>query len=130
MNALTAGRPLSRTAMISAAGLTLATVAEACSAGLLGLSGWFIASSAVAGAAAYSMFSLLSPSGGVRAFAVARIVTSYASRVVLHSAALRRISAARLAFYDRAAANPRRAAELGTARGRERPRAPAAVTHC
>jgi ATP-binding cassette subfamily C protein CydC len=98
-----AGRPSNRIALVSAAGLTLAVVAEACSIGLLGLSGWFIASSAVAGAATYSMFSLLNPSGGVRAFAVARIVTNYAGRVTLHSAALRRISAARLAFYDGAA---------------------------
>ena len=70
--------------------------------GLVGLSGWFIASSAVAGASAFSVFSYLAPSGGVRAFALGRIVTGYANRVVLHSAALRRITAARLRFYDRA----------------------------
>jgi ATP-binding cassette, subfamily C, bacterial CydC len=93
-------------AMVSAAGLVLAVAAEACSVGLLGLSGWFIASSAVAGATVYGMFSYLDPSGGVRAFALGRIVTTYASRVVLHAAALRRVSAARLAFYDRAAAGP------------------------
>ena len=105
--ALSPRRPRpSRYAAVSAAGLALAIAAEACSAGLLGLSGWFIASSAVAGATAYSTFSYLSPSGGVRAFALGRIATGYASRVVLHSAALRRISAARLGFYDRAAADP------------------------
>jgi ATP-binding cassette subfamily C protein CydC len=70
---------------------------------LVGLSGWFIASTAVAGATAYSTFSYLTPTGGVRAFALGRIVTNYASRVVLHSAALRRITVARLRFYDRAA---------------------------
>ena len=106
MTAITAGGRLSRTTPISVAGLTLAVLAEACAVGLMGLSGWFIASSAVAGASAYSMFSVYNPSGGVRAFAVARIVTNYASRVTLHSAALRRISAARLRFYDRAAAEP------------------------
>jgi ATP-binding cassette subfamily C protein CydC len=105
MNMITTGRGLSRAALISAAGLTLAVLAEACSVGLLGLSGWFIASSAVAGASAYSLFSVLNPSGGVRAFAVGRIAAGYASRLVLHSAALRRISAARLAFYDGAAPN-------------------------
>ncbi|MDQ1655020.1 MAG: ATP-binding cassette, subfamily bacterial CydC [Cryptosporangiaceae bacterium] len=94
----------SRTVLVSVAGLILAILAEACSAALVGLSGWFIASSAVAGASAYSVFSYLAPSGGVRAFAVGRIATGYASRVALHSAALRRISAARLRFYDRAAA--------------------------
>jgi len=97
--------PLNLT-LVTVAGLILAVLAEACSVGLVGLSGWFIASSAIAGATAYSVFSYLAPSGGVRAFAVGRIATNYANRVVLHSAALRRISAARLRFYDRAAADP------------------------
>lgn len=88
---------------LAATGLLLAVLAEACSVGLLGLSGWFVAASAVAGASAYSAFSYLAPSGGVRAFALGRIVTSYANRVVLHAAALRRISAARLAVYDQTA---------------------------
>ena len=92
--------------IIAIAGLMLAVVAEFLSMGLVGLSGWFIASSAVAGASAYSTFSYLNPSGGVRAFALGRIATSYAYRVVLHSAALRRISVARLSFYDRVAAQP------------------------
>ncbi|MEU9167573.1 ATP-binding cassette domain-containing protein [Streptomyces sp. NPDC048420] len=84
-------------------GLLIAVIAESCSIGLVGLSGWFIAGSAVAGATAYSTFSYLAPSGGVRGLALSRIATHYTSRVVLHSAALHRISAARLAFYDRAA---------------------------
>jgi ATP-binding cassette subfamily C protein CydC len=92
--------------LVAVAGLLLAVLAESCSVGLLGLSGWFIASSAVAGAGIYSAFSYLAPSGGVRAFALGRIATGYASRVVLHAAALRRISAARLGFYDHAAAEP------------------------
>ena len=96
----------SRSALVSVAGLALAVLAESCAVGLLGLSGWFIATSAVAGASAYSAFSYLAPSGGVRAFALGRIATNYAHRVVLHSAALRRISAARLKFYDRTAAEP------------------------
>jgi ATP-binding cassette subfamily C protein CydC len=96
----------SRTALVPVAGLLLALLAEGCSIGLVGLSGWFIAGSAVAGASAYSVFSYLAPSGGVRGFALGRIATNYAGRVVLHSAALRRISAARLRLYDRAAAEP------------------------
>jgi ATP-binding cassette subfamily C protein CydC len=91
---------------VSVAGLILAVLAECCTVGLVGLSGWFIARSAVAGASAYSVFSYLAPSGGVRAFALGRIATNYAHRVVLHAAALRRISVARLRFYDRAAAEP------------------------
>jgi ATP-binding cassette subfamily C protein CydC len=95
-----------RGAPVAVAGLLLAVLAESCSVGLLGLSGWFVASSAVAGASASSAFSYLAPSGGVRAFALGRIATGYASRVVLHAAALRRIGAARLGFYDHAAAEP------------------------
>jgi ATP-binding cassette subfamily C protein CydC len=96
-----------RNTLPAVAGLALAVVAESCSVGLVGLSGWFIASSAVAGATAYSVFSYLAPSGGVRAFALGRIATNYSNRVVLHSAALGRITAARLRFYDRAAADRR-----------------------
>jgi ATP-binding cassette subfamily C protein CydC len=95
-----------RPALVSG-GLILAVLAEGCSVGLVGLSGWFIASSAVAGAGAYTAFSYLAPSGGVRAFALGRIATNYANRVVLHSAALQRVTAARVGFYDRAAAEPR-----------------------
>lgn len=92
-----------RAKTLAVTGLLLAVLAEACTIGLLGLSGWFIAASAVAGASAYSAFSYLAPSGGVRAFALGRIATGYANRVVLHAAALRRTSAARLAVYDQAA---------------------------
>ena len=85
------------------AGLLLAILAEVCSIGLLGLSGWFIATSAVAA----GTFSYLAPSGGVRAFALSRMATGYASRVLLHAAALRRITAARLTVYDWAARSER-----------------------
>ena len=93
-----------RRGLMAVAGLAMAILAETCSVGLVGLSGWFIAASAVAGAGAYSAFSYLAPSGGVRAFAVGRIGTNYANRVVLHSAALRRVGAARLRFFDGLAA--------------------------
>ncbi len=89
-------------ALPAAAGLAVAILAEVCSVALAGLSGWFITSCAVAGATVYSAFSYLAPSGGVRAFALGRIVTGYANRVVLHSVALRRIRNARLGLYDRA----------------------------
>jgi ATP-binding cassette subfamily C protein CydC len=61
--------------------------------GLLGLSGWFIATSAVAGAAVFSSFSYLAPSGGVRSFALGRIGSTYANRVVLHAAGMALIQA-------------------------------------
>jgi ABC-type transport system involved in cytochrome bd biosynthesis fused ATPase/permease subunit len=50
---------MSRGALLPVAGLGLAALAEGCAIGLLGLSGWFIASSAVAGTTAQSTFSYL-----------------------------------------------------------------------
>lgn len=95
-----------RTALLSTTGLLIAVIAEACSVGLTGVAGWFIASCAMAGASVYSTFSYLDPSGAVRGFALGRIATGYASKVVLHSAALGRIGAFRLAFYDRVTGRP------------------------
>jgi ATP-binding cassette subfamily C protein CydC len=92
-----------RSSAVLAGGVVLAVVTEVCTVGLLGLSGWFIASSAVAGASLASTFSYFAPSGGVRAFAVGRIASGYADRVTLHSAALDRVAAARVRFYDAAA---------------------------
>ncbi|WP_405923547.1 ATP-binding cassette domain-containing protein [Streptomyces sp. NBC_00035] len=96
-----------RARSLAAGGLMLAVVAELSSAGLLGLSGWFISSCAVAGAATFSSFSYIAPSGGVRAFAMARVAGNYSKRLVLHAAALRRIAAARAGLFDRAAATER-----------------------
>ncbi|MGW1025737.1 ATP-binding cassette domain-containing protein [Streptomyces sp. NPDC002577] len=96
-----------RARSLAAAGLTLAVVAELSSAGLLGLSGWFISACAVAGAATYSSFSYIAPSGGVRAFALTRIAGNYSKRLVLHAAALRKVATARAGLFDRAAATDR-----------------------
>ncbi|WP_030604339.1 ATP-binding cassette domain-containing protein [Streptomyces fulvoviolaceus] len=96
-----------RASSLAAGGLVLAVVAELASAGLLGLSGWFISACAVAGAATFSSFSYIAPSGGVRAFAMARVAGNYGKRLVLHAAALHRIAAARTGLFDRAAAGER-----------------------
>jgi ATP-binding cassette subfamily C protein CydC len=93
--------------ILTIAGLTLAVVAEFCSAGLLGLSGWFMSACAVAGAAAFSSFSYIAPSGGVRAFALARIAGNYSKRLVLHAAALQRVATTRADFFDRTATTDR-----------------------
>lgn len=92
---------------LAAGGLALAVVAELSSAGLLGLSGWFVSACAVAGAATFSSFSYIAPSGGVRAFAMARVAGNYSKRLVLHAAALRRVAIARAGLFDRAAATGR-----------------------
>ncbi|WP_433475034.1 ATP-binding cassette domain-containing protein [Spirillospora sp. CA-142024] len=85
----------------------LAVLAELSSTGLLGLSGWFISACAVAGAATFSSFSYIAPSGGVRAFALARITGNYSRRLVLHAAALHRVAADRADLFRRAAAADR-----------------------
>ncbi len=77
--------PGRRADFLAAGGLVLAVVAELSSAGLLGLSGWFISACAVAGAAAFGSFSYVAPSGGVRAFALARVAGNYSKRLVLHA---------------------------------------------
>ncbi|WP_405863710.1 ATP-binding cassette domain-containing protein [Streptomyces sp. NBC_00005] len=88
---------------LAAAGLVLAVVAELSSVGLFGLSGWFISACAVAGAATFSSFSYISPSGGVRAFALARTAGNYSTRLTLHAAALKQVSTARSDMFDNAA---------------------------
>jgi ATP-binding cassette subfamily C protein CydC len=97
---------------LAAVGLLLAVLAEVSSTGLLGLSGWFISACAVAGAAVFSSFSYLAPSGGVRAFAVARLAGNYSKNLVLHAAALRRVTMSRADLFARAAAVDR--AQLAT----------------
>jgi ATP-binding cassette subfamily C protein CydC len=92
--------PLSRLAV---AGLALAVLAETGSLGLLGLSGWFIAACAVAGATLFSTFSYIAPSGGVRSFALLRIGASYGQRLVQHAAVLRVLGKIRLEFFSDAA---------------------------
>ncbi|MDQ1583558.1 MAG: ATP-binding cassette, subfamily bacterial CydC [Microbacteriaceae bacterium] len=80
-------------------GLALAAVAELSSVGLIGLSGWFISASAVAGATLYSTFSYVAPSGGVRSLALARIGANYLQRLVLHAVALRHLAGIRTGFF-------------------------------
>src|ERR1700729_2402634 len=69
--------------------LVLGLLAGGASVGLLALSGWFIAMSAVAGAGLAAGFSFFYPSAGVQALAFGRTALRYADRLVGHSAALR-----------------------------------------
>jgi ATP-binding cassette, subfamily C, bacterial CydC len=69
--------------------LVLGVFAGGASVGLLALSGWFIAMSAVAGAGLAAGFSFFYPSAGVQALAFGRTALRYADRLVGHSAALR-----------------------------------------
>ncbi|MEX0428532.1 ATP-binding cassette domain-containing protein [Nocardioides sp. DS6] len=109
---LLAGRPL----LVLAAGFALVVLAEASSLGLLALSGWFIASCYLAGAALLPGFSYLAPSGGVRSFALARIVLRYVASLITHDATLRWLARLRVRlFRDAADAGAERLRRLGSA---------------
>jgi ATP-binding cassette subfamily C protein CydC len=82
-------------------------------AALLGLAGWFIAASAVAGLAARSTFSFLFPSAGVQALAWARTLSRYGERITTHRATLDLVASLRTGLFGRALHLPRdRIAEL------------------
>jgi ATP-binding cassette subfamily C protein CydC len=105
-----AGAPTGRRLAKPAA---MTVLAFALGAALLGLAGWFIASSAVAGLAVASTFSFLFPSAGVQAFAWARTLGRYGERITTHQATLDLVGSLRTSLFARALRLPRdRVAEL------------------
>ncbi len=71
--------------------------------GLLGLSGGFLTAAALAGAAGLgSGFNFFSPSAGIRALTMARIVSRYFEKLVGHDATLRIARDLRVWFFRRA----------------------------
>ena len=89
------------------------TLAVCFGAALLGLAGWFIASSAVAGLAVASTFSFLYPSAGVQALAWARTLARYGERITTHEATLDLVGSLRTGLFAAALKLPRdRAAAL------------------
>ena len=76
---------------------------------LLGLSGWFLAGAAVAGAggsAAVLAFNYVLPSAGIRLMAILRTGGRYVERVASHQAALRALADIRPALFAGVAAGP------------------------
>jgi ATP-binding cassette, subfamily C, bacterial CydC len=91
----------------------MVVLAFAVGAAMLGLAGWFIAASAVAGLAVSSSFSFLFPSAEVQALAWARTLARYGERISTHHATLRLVGSLRTSLFARAMQLPRdRAAEL------------------
>ncbi|PXZ05832.1 heme ABC transporter ATP-binding protein/permease CydC [Gilliamella apicola] len=66
-------------------GLSLAILTLFASVFLLSLSGWFLASTAVAGVAGLYTFNYMLPAAGVRAAAIVRTTSRYAERLVDHN---------------------------------------------
>lgn len=86
-----------------------AVVVGAASSILLGLSGWFIVASAVAGAAglaAAHTFNVLIPSAMIRLLAILRTAARYGERLSGHAAALRALATIRPAVFQGLAAAP------------------------
>jgi ATP-binding cassette subfamily C protein CydC len=108
------GKRFMRTTVRMCAAPSLMTVlAVVVGVALLGLAGWFIAASAVAGLAAASTFSFLFPSAGVQALAWARTLARYGERITTHRATLDLVAALRTALFATAVHLPRdRAADL------------------
>ena len=71
--------------------------------GLLSLSGWLIAASAVAGLSSSTalLFNYLLPAAGVRFFSLLRILGRYGERVVTHEATFRTLTDLRVWVYQK-----------------------------
>ncbi|MGE8232556.1 MAG: thiol reductant ABC exporter subunit CydC [Stenotrophomonas sp.] len=83
--------------------------------GLLGLSGGFLTAAALAGALGMGgTFNFFSPSAGIRALTMARIVSRYFEKLVGHDATLRIARDLRVWFFQRAL--PLAPARLGSSR--------------
>lgn len=70
-------------------GIILAIITLLASIGLLTLSGWFLAASALAGLAGLYTFNYMLPAAGVRGAAIFRTAGRYAERLVSHDATFR-----------------------------------------
>ena len=78
-------------------GAALATLTVLAGMGLLGLSGWFIAATAIAGLQVGSalVFDVFMPSAGIRLLALGRTASRYGERLVTHDATLATLAALR-----------------------------------
>jgi ATP-binding cassette, subfamily C, bacterial CydC len=85
-----------------AAGILLGVAVIAANSLLMAVSGWFIASMAVAGVTKVS-FNYFVPSAAIRALAISRTIGRYLERLVTHGAAFRALSELRLWLFLRLA---------------------------
>ena len=83
-----------------AGGILLGVLVVAANALLMALSGWFIASMAVAGVTGAS-FNYFFPAAAIRALAIARTVGRYGERLVTHEAAFRALAEIRVWLFTR-----------------------------
>lgn len=82
-------------------GIILAIITLLASIGLLALSGWFLAASALAGLAGLFTFNYMLPAAGVRGGAIFRTAGRYAERVVSHDATFRVLAHLRVFTFQK-----------------------------
>ncbi|SFV29921.1 thiol reductant ABC exporter subunit CydC [Hyphomicrobium facile] len=92
-------------------GMLISTATILSGIALLGLSGWFITATAIAGmsAATALAFDVFSPSAGIRFFALARTASRYGERLITHDATLGTLAELRERLFR--GSSERRAAE-------------------
>lgn len=90
-----------RHSLLICLGILLAIVTLLASIGLLALSGWFLAASALAGLAGLFTFNYMLPAAGVRGAAIFRTAGRYAERVVSHDATFRVLSHLRVFTFNK-----------------------------
>lgn len=85
-----------------ARGAALSVIVVLMGVGLLGLSGWFITATGLAGLAGIGIgFDVFRPSAGVRFLALGRTVARYGERLLTHDATLRALAALRVDLLRR-----------------------------
>ena len=84
-----------------ALGVLLATLTLLASVGLLSLSGWFLAASAMAGSAGIYTFNYMLPAAGVRGAAILRTVARYLERIVSHDATFKVLKHLRVTVFSK-----------------------------
>ncbi|TDB62581.1 heme ABC transporter ATP-binding protein/permease CydC [Photorhabdus khanii] len=82
-------------------GMVLAIVTLLASIGLLTLSGWFLAGTALAGFAGLITFNYMLPAAGVRGAAILRTAGRYAERLVSHDATFRVLAHLRVFAFQK-----------------------------
>ncbi|WKX27568.1 heme ABC transporter ATP-binding protein/permease CydC [Tatumella ptyseos] len=82
-------------------GVALATITLLASVGLLSLSGWFLAASAMAGSAGIYTFNYMLPAAGVRGAAILRTVARYLERLVSHDATFKVLKHLRVTIFSK-----------------------------
>lgn len=80
-------------------GIILTITSLTASIGLLSLSGWFLAASALVGSSL--LFNFFYPSSGVRGLAIGRTISRYFERLVTHDATFRVLANLRIAVFSK-----------------------------